>query len=160
DENGGMYVCEMIDYPYRPKEGATPLGRVRYLEDADGDGRYERSTVFADRIVWPTGVVCWQGGGYVAAAPDIWDLKDTTGDRVAGVRQRIFSGFGDRNQQGGVNNLNWHVDHTIYGWGSTNGGSIRPAGKSDAAPTVLSGRDFRFDPVSGRFETVSGRKQF
>src|SRR5690606_6439548 len=77
DENGGMYVCEMIDYPYRPKPGETPLGRVRYLEDTDNDGRYERSTVFADHIVWPTGVACWQGGVYVAAAPDLWYLKDT-----------------------------------------------------------------------------------
>ncbi len=160
DENGGMYVAEMIDYPYRPKEGQMPLGRVRYLEDADGDGRYERSWVFADAIVWPTGVVCWKGGVYVAAAPDIWYLKDTNGDHRADVRERIYTGFGDQNQQGGVNNLNWCVDHTIYGSGSSNGGSIRPADKPDSQPIVLSGRDFRFDPSTGRFETVSGSRQF
>ncbi len=160
DENGGMYVAEMIDYPYRPKEGATPLGRVRYLQDTDGDGRYDRSWIFADKIVWPTGVACWKGGVYVAAAPDIWYLKDTDGDHRADVREKVFSGFGDRNQQGGVNNLNWHVDHKIYGSGSTNGGEIRPADKTDGPPILLSGRDFRFDPVSGKFETVSGSKQF
>jgi putative membrane-bound dehydrogenase-like protein len=160
DEDGGMYVGEMIDYPYRPKEGQKPLGRVRYLEDADGDGRYEHSWVFADEIVWPTGVVCWKGGVFVAAAPDVWYLKDTNGDHVADVREKIFTGFGDRNQQGGVNNLNWHVDHTIYGSGSTNGGSIQRVDKPEGTPIVLSGRDFRFDPVTRRFETVSGRKQF
>jgi putative membrane-bound dehydrogenase-like protein len=160
DENGGMFVAEMIDYPYRPKEGQTPLGRVRYLEDRDGDGYYEHSSVFADQLVWPTGVVCFKGGVYVAAAPDIWYLKDTDGNHVADVRERVFTGFGDRNQQGGVNNLNWHVDHTIYGSGSTNGGSVSRVGQSDTKPIVLSGRDFRFDPVTGRFETVAGRKQF
>lgn len=160
DESGGMYVAEMLDYPYRPKEGQTPLGRVRYLKDADGDGKYERSWIFADKLVWPTGVVCWKGGVYVAAAPDIWYLKDADGDHRSDVIEKVFTGFGDRNQQGGVNNLNWHVDHKIYGSGSTNGGAIRRADKSDASPIVLSSRDFRFDPVTGTFETVSGSKQF
>lgn len=160
DENGGMYVCEMIDYPYRPKEGETPLGRVRYLEDTDDDGRYDRSSVFADHIVWPTGVVCWQGGVYVAAAPDLWYLKDTDGDRRADQKQKVLTGFGDRNQQGGANNLAWHVDHKIYGSGSTNGGAILPAGKASEPPILLSGRDFRFDPRTARFETVTGSRQF
>lgn len=157
DENGGMYVCEMMDYPYRPQEGQTPLGRVRYLEDTDSDGRYDRSTVFAEQIVWPTGVACWQGGVYVAAAPDLWYLKDTDGDRRADHKRKVFTGFGDRNQQGGANNLAWHVDHTIYGSGSTNGGAILPAGKQDEPPILLSGRDFRFDPAHG---TVGNRDRF
>lgn len=160
DENGGLYVAEMIDYPYRPKEGQAPLGRVRYLEDTDGDGQYDKSWIFADKIVWPTGVVCWKGGVYVAAAPDIWYLKDTNGDHQADVRQKIYTGFGDRNQQGGVNNLNWGIDHTIYGSGSSNGGSIRAADKPEAPPIILKGRDFHFDPLTHQFETVSGSEQF
>ena len=162
DENGGMYVAEMIDYPYRPKQGEKPLGQRALLA---GHRRRrplrQRSSVFADEIVWPTGVVCWKGGVYVAAAPDIWYLKDTDGDhRGRRARSKVFTGFGDRNQQGGVNNLNWHIDHHIYGAGSTNGGEIRPADKPDAPPIVLADRDFRFDPVSGTFETVSGSEQF
>ena len=160
DENGGMYVAEMIDYPYRPKAGETPLGRVRYLQDTDNDGKYDRSSIFADKIVWPTGIVCWKGGVYVAAAPDIWYLKDNNGDHQADLKRKAFTGFGDRNQQGGVNNLNWGIDHAIYGSGSSNGGAIRPGGKPGALPIVLSGRDFRFDPVNETFETVSGSKQF
>jgi len=160
DENGGMYVAEMIDYPYKPKPGETPLGRIRYLKDTDDDGQYDKSWIFADKIVWPTGIVCWKGGVYVAAAPDIWYLKDNNGDHQADLKRKAFTGFGDRNQQGGVNNLNWGVDHAIYGSGSSNGGAIRPGGKTGAPPIVLSGRDFRFDPVSETFETVSGSKQF
>jgi len=159
DENGGMYVAEMIDYPYRPKEG-QPLGRVRYLEDTDGDGRFDKSVKFAEGLAWPTGVVCWKGGVFVAAAPDIWYCRDTDGDRVADIRERAFSGFGDRNQQGGVNNLAWHIDHHIYGSGSTNGGEITAAGNSTGQPIQLSGHDFRFDPVARTFETVTGSRQF
>jgi putative membrane-bound dehydrogenase-like protein len=160
DENGGMYVAEMIDYPYRAKDGQQPLGRVRYLEDSDGDGRYDKSWIFADHLPWPTGVVCWKGGVYVAAAPDIWYCRDTDGDHVADQRERIYTGFGDRNQQGGVNNLNWGIDHRIYGSGSTNGGEIRPGREPGAAPINLSGHDFRFDPVTGKFETITGVRQF
>ncbi len=159
DENGGMYVAEMTDYPYRPQDG-PPLGRVRYLTDTDGDGRYDKSSIFADKLAWPTGVVCWKGGVYVAAAPDIWYCRDTNGDHIADERRQVYTGFGDRNQQGGVNNLNWGIDHKIYGAGSVNGGEIRPADQRDAPPIVLSGRDFRFDPVSGKFETITGRQQF
>jgi putative membrane-bound dehydrogenase-like protein len=159
DENGGMYVAEMIDYPYRPQDG-PPLGRVRYLQDTDGDGRYDQSSLFAEQLAWPTGVVCWKGGVFIAAAPDIWYCRDIDGDHIADERRRVFTGFGDRNQQGGVNNLNWGIDHHIYGAGSVNGGEIRPADKTDAAPIVLSGRDFCFDPVSGAFETITGNEQF
>src|SRR5260221_5588573 len=46
DENGRMFVVEMIDYSERRDE--TPhLGRIRMLEDLDGDGVYEKSTIFA-----------------------------------------------------------------------------------------------------------------
>ena len=160
DEDGGMYVGEMIDYPYRPQEGQQPLGRVRYLQDTDGDGRYDKSWVFADHIVWPTGVVCWKGGVYVTAAPDVWYLKDTNGDHVADVKEKVFTGFGDRNQQGQANNLNWGIDHAIYGSGSKNGGDVRPVDSPTTQPIVLADRDFRFDPVSRKFETVSGSEQF
>jgi hypothetical protein len=99
DENGGMYVAEMIDYPYRPKEDETPLGRVRYLEDSDDNGSYDKSWIFADQIVWPTGVVCFKGGVYVAAAPDIWFLKDT--DAITGPTRAKRSTPASRSQSTG-----------------------------------------------------------
>ena len=49
DENGKLYVCELWNYPGEPKAG-EPLGRVRVLEDRDGDGVYETSTILADHI--------------------------------------------------------------------------------------------------------------
>ena len=73
DEEGRLFVAEMLDYPT-----ATTSGRIRMLEDRDGDGRYEHATVFADGLPFPNGVLpCW-GGLLVTAAPDIWFLKITT----------------------------------------------------------------------------------
>jgi putative membrane-bound dehydrogenase-like protein len=87
DEDGQLYVVEMRDYPEPHKPGEPPLGRVRLLEDKDGDGFYESAAVFAEHLPWPTGVACWDGGVFVTAAPDVWYLKDTDGDGTADVRK-------------------------------------------------------------------------
>jgi glucose/arabinose dehydrogenase len=66
DENGRLFVVEMIDYSERREE--TPhLGRIRLLEDTDGDGVFDKSTVFADNLAWPTAVFCYNGGILVGA---------------------------------------------------------------------------------------------
>ena len=160
DEDGRLFVVEMRDYPNPLKPGERPLGRVRRLEDRDGDGVYETATVFADGLPWPTGICCWDGGVFVTAAPDIWYLKDTKGAGVADVRRKVFTGFVVYNVQALVNGLQWGVDNRIYGVTAGNGGEIRPADKPDASPVSVRGRDFRFDPRTLAFEAISGTAQF
>ncbi|HVW35745.1 MAG TPA: PVC-type heme-binding CxxCH protein, partial [Pirellulales bacterium] len=169
DENGLAYVVEMSDYPYTDKNADKPftektadlpIGRVRILEDTDGDGRFDRSTIFAEDLSWPTGVVCWKGGVFVTATPDVWYFKDTDGDRKADVRRKVFTGFRKFNVQAVMNNPKWGLDHLIYGAGSSNGGQIRPADEPDAKPLVLSRNDFRFDPRDEALEIISGGARF
>ena len=160
DESGNLYVCEMRDYPYKPSGKNTPIGSVRLLKDTDGDGRFDEGHVFADELLWAGGVAPWKGGVFVAAPPDIWYLKDTTGDNRADVRRKVFTGFGTGNQQAMLNNLLMGLDHKIYGATAGNGGTVRRAGEPDAAGVEVNGRDFRFDPVNERFETVTGTVQF
>ena len=160
DENGRLYVAEMRDYPYQPGPGEKPIGVVRLLEDTDGDGTVDRSHVFADELLWPTGVTVWNGGVYVTAPPDIWYLKDTDGDAKADIRKKVYSGFGHQNEQQMMNNIIMGVDHWIYGIASGNAGEIRSLENPDSPPVSLGARDFRFDPVSGRFETTTQTFQF
>ncbi len=160
DEDGNLYVAEMTDYPYKPRPGQKPLGAIRLLRDLDGDGRFDVSHVFADGLLWPAGIAPWKGGVFVTAPPDIWYLKDTDGDHIADVRRKLFTGFGDQNEQMMLNNLVFGLDHKVYGSTSSNGGTVRPAGRPETQGVSVKGRDFRFDPVTEAFEPITGTVQF
>ncbi|MBL8848109.1 MAG: hypothetical protein JNG89_00405, partial [Planctomycetaceae bacterium] len=167
DENGRAYVVEMNDYPYTDPsldkawedQQSAAIGRVRVLEDDNGDGVFDRSTVFAEGLSWPTGIACWKGGVFVTATPDIWYFKDTDGDRVADVREQVFTGFRKFNVQAVINNLQWGLDGKLYAAGSSNGGSIVRTG-GDGQPIAIGRNDFRFDPETGAFEVLSGGARF
>jgi hypothetical protein len=71
----------------------TSKSHIRLLEDRDGDGQVDHSTIFADQLLQVSSILPWQGGLIVAAAPDILYLKDTNGDGKADVRKVLFTGF-------------------------------------------------------------------
>ncbi len=169
DEDGRLYVVEMSDYPhvesandkpFAENTGDPPIGCIRLLIDSDGDGTFDASHVFADKLSWPTGIAVWKGGIFVAATPDIWYFRDTDGDHRADVKRRVFTGFRKYNVQAVMNNLQWGLDHRIYGAGSSNGGKIRHADRGDDAGVDIQRRDFRFDPRSEQFEAISGGARF
>ena len=157
DADGRLYVVEMRGYPY-PEN--SPTGYVRRLEDADGDGRFDRSTIFCPGLSWPTGVVPYDGGVFIAVAPGILYAKDTDGDGVADDRRVMFTGFDTQNVQGLFNGLLWGPDGWIYGVSGSNGGMIKNVSRPDAKPVSVRGRDFRFKPDGLSFEAISGGGQF
>ena len=99
DEDGRWFVVEMPGYPL----DTSPSGRIKLLEDTDGDGRPDKATVFADQLVLPTGVMRWKRGVLVTAAPDVLYLEDTDGDGKADKRTVVLTGFAVTNPQHSVN---------------------------------------------------------
>jgi putative membrane-bound dehydrogenase-like protein len=169
DEFGRAWVVEMSDYPYtdknrdRPfteKSDDLPWGRLRVLEDLNDDGRFDRSTIFAEELSWPTGLAFWRGGVFVAATPDIWYLKDLDGDLRADLRTKVYTGFRKFNVQAVMNNLRWGLDHKIYGAGGTNGGAIVRVADPAVQPIRIGTHDFRFSPVDEQFELIPGGARF
>lgn len=157
DADGRLYVVEMRGYPF-PED--RPTGKVRRLEDRDGDGHYEHSDTFIDGLNWPTSVVPYDGGVFVLAPPELILARDDNGDGVADSRRVVFQGFGTGNVQALANNLLWGPDGWIYGVGGGNGGDIAYAPDTDRPTISIRGRDFRFRPDGSAFEAVSGGGQF
>lgn len=155
DENGWLFVAAMTDYP-----DAATGGRILRLEDNDADGRYERATIFAEGLPFPTSVLPWKGGLLVAAAPNIWFLKDHDGDGHSDERWVVLTGFGEGNQQLRVNGLLWGLDNWIYGANGRSDGDIRRPEDPPAKAVSIRRRDFRFRPETGEIEAISGFSQF
>ena len=93
DEDGRLYVAESSGSNEKVEQQlAEKPHRILRLEDVDGDGIFDRRTVFADRMMLPEGAMWFDGSLYVAAPPSIWKLTDTDGDGVADVREEWFQG--------------------------------------------------------------------
>jgi putative membrane-bound dehydrogenase-like protein len=93
DERGRLYVADSSgsNDPVQ-KQLAEKPHRILRLEDTDGDGRFDRRTVFADKMMFPEGALWFDGSLYVSAPPSIWRLTDTDGDGVADRREEWFRG--------------------------------------------------------------------
>ena len=132
DEDGRLYVVEMRWYQSETRTDLMfdeRIGRIRLLEDVNGDGRFDKSTIFADRLRYPSAVIPYDGGVYVGLEPDLIYLKDRNGDGVADFRQVVFTGFGNQrdrlDSQTFMNSLTWGLDNRIHG-AKGHGGTITP----------------------------------
>jgi putative membrane-bound dehydrogenase-like protein len=149
DENGRLFVAEMRDYP--DQRARTPhLGRIRILEDTDGDGQFDSSTVYAEEIPWPSALACYDGGVFVAATPDILYFKDTKGNGVSDVRRAVFTGVGGgtvpASADAVLNSFAWGSDNRIHCGTAGIGGVVQVLSASGGASLDLGDHDFSFDP--------------
>src|SRR6266516_5162814 len=96
DEEGHLFVVEMRDYSERRDQ---KLGRIRMLTDTDGDGKFDKSTIYADNLPWPTAIICWNGGVFVGATPSIFYFTDTDGNGIADENRVVFTGFGSTTER-------------------------------------------------------------
>ncbi|MGI8980911.1 MAG: PVC-type heme-binding CxxCH protein [Pirellulaceae bacterium] len=193
DEDGRLWVAEMRDYPLGPikkagsnrtEKDAEPLSQIKILDDKDGDGRFETATVFADKLLFVTGLQPWKGGAIVTLSGKVAYMKDTDGDSKADLNETWFTGFSEANSQLRANHPTFALDNHIYIANGLRGGMVvnhlkkllasggrkppdtksKESGdrkqKTDDAPINISGMDFRFDPLTGEAEAVSGNGQF
>jgi putative membrane-bound dehydrogenase-like protein len=160
DEQGRLFVAEMSGYPNAGvATGKIASGRIRILEDKDGDGYFESAATYADGLRFPTSVLPYNGGLLVANAPDLLYLYPDREGRLQ--RRALYMGFALDNIQQLVNSLQWGMDNWVYACAGGSGGTIRSVEKADAPAITLRGRGIRFHPDQpGSLEPTSSGGQF
>src|SRR5262249_31563174 len=144
DEKGRLFVAEMHGYPNEGvATGKIASGRVVMLEDRDGDGFFERSTVVADHLRFPTAVMPYRGGLLVANAPDLIYLEDIDSDGKVHKTRVLYTGFDLSNIQQLPSALQWGLDNWVHACAGSSGGTIRSVEKPDLPAVVLRSRGFR-----------------
>jgi putative membrane-bound dehydrogenase-like protein len=160
DEQGRLWVAEYRDYPNGPAEGEAPKSRIKLLEDRDGDGRYETSHVFADKLLFCNGIQPWAGGMIATVAGQLIYLQDTDGDNRADKQTPWFTGFVANNPQLRLNHPRFAMDNHIYVASGLSGGEVHNERLPKSDVITIRNCDFRFDPRSGAAEIAAGNGQF
>jgi mono/diheme cytochrome c family protein/glucose/arabinose dehydrogenase len=120
DGNGRMFVVELRGYFETPEgiDAIPPIGRISMHEDRDGDGTYERHTVFVDHLVFPRFATPFGANSILTMetnTDDVWKYTDTNGDGVADKKELFVTNFG---RAGGVesqpSSLFWAMDNWLY----------------------------------------------
>ena len=114
DEDGRLWVCEMRSYmPNMAGEGErVATSRIVVMDDTNGDGRMDASTVFADGLVMPRALAPSHGGLLVIEPPNLVFLRDTDGDGRADDHRVLLDGFGGlENPEHAGNGLMYGLDN-------------------------------------------------
>jgi mono/diheme cytochrome c family protein/glucose/arabinose dehydrogenase len=123
DPSGRLWVVEMTGFVRdleAPEPNLDPTGRVVVLEDTNRDGRMDKRTVFADRLILPRAVKVLDRGVLIGEPGTVYWLRDTNGDLRADTRDVVTKGYGRLNGsvEGNANSLYWAIDNRIYTTGT------------------------------------------
>lgn len=117
DNRGRLWIASSETYP-QIKPGEPSNDKILILEDDDRDGKADRTIVFADGLLIPTGVLPGNDGpnasAYVVNSDQLLYMKDTDGDSVADVSEIVLSGFGTEDTHHLLHSLRWGHDGWIY----------------------------------------------
>ncbi|MFN7140167.1 MAG: PVC-type heme-binding CxxCH protein, partial [Limisphaerales bacterium] len=113
DAKGRLWVASSAVYP-QIEPGQKAADTIIVLEDTTGDGRADKSIVFAEGLFIPTAVEPGDGGVYVGQSTELLHFKDTTGDGKADVRRVVLSGFGTEDTHHTIHTLRWGMDGQLY----------------------------------------------
>lgn len=121
DDQGRIYVCEMIGYmnDIDAKGEDQPVGRITRLESSRGDGIMDKATVFADKLYMPRSVTAFGDGVIVGEPPSLIWYHDTDGDGVADQKEVVGDNFGTKGGQPEhmANALTFCMDNWLWGAG-------------------------------------------
>ena len=113
DTQGRLWVLTSPTYPH-VMPGDRPNDKLIVLEDTNGDGKADTSSVFADGLYIPTGFALGDGGVYIAQQPNLMFMRDTNGDGKVDERRIILHGFGTEDSHHAIHAWTWGPDGALY----------------------------------------------
>jgi len=120
DGDGRMFVAQMETYMQNVDGDGTnePISRIMLLEDTNGDGKMDKSSVYIDSLMLPRMILPLDDRLVVneTYSYDLWSYRDTDKDGVADEKKRIYHNPNPRggnleHQQSG---LIWNLDNWVY----------------------------------------------
>ncbi len=151
DERGRIWVLENTNYPISPGE---PRERILVLEDADGDGTFEKRTVFLENLNFGSGLAVGFGGVWVGSPPNLLFIPDRDGDAVPdGPPEITLDGWGAQDTHETMNNFIWGPDGWLYGTqGIFTESRVGKPGTEKAARVAINAGVWRYHPKRQVFE--------
>jgi putative membrane-bound dehydrogenase-like protein len=156
DRKGRLWVVENYSYPIW-LGGPTGKDRILIFEDSDGDGHFDRRTVFYETGTNFTGIELGFGGVWVCATPNLLFFPDRDGDdRPDGEPVVKLDGWSKNAQHNMFNGLKWGPDGWLWGCNGILATShVGKPGTPEAQRTAMNCGVWRYHPVREVFEVVA-----
>jgi putative membrane-bound dehydrogenase-like protein len=154
DDRGRLWVAENHSYPKWIPEGKD---RILIFEDTNGDGKFDKRTVFCEGLTMITGMEVGFGGVWVVAPPRLLFIPDRDGDdKPDSPPITLLDGFGNQGGHNIVNGFTWGPDGWLYaGHGRTSISDLGPPGTPAAERIHFDGGVWRYHPIRQVFEAFS-----
>lgn len=156
DDRGRLWVAEAYSYPERVAEDKA-RDRILILEDTNGDAKFDKRTVFADKLNLVSGLELGFGGVYVGAAPYLLFIPDKNkDDRPDGAPEVLLDGWGQQDTHETLNSFIWGPDGWLYGChGVFTFSNVGKPGASDSGRKKINAGIWRYHPTRHEFEVFA-----
>ncbi len=126
DRRGRLFLTESAGLNLKAEELRVRLpNSIKRLEDTHGDGKFDKATVFADKMTFPQGACCRDGALFTTAYPSVWRLDGADGDGPAGKRTEIVGAFGSTGNAADLHGPKLGTDGMLYFCDGRNGHDIK-----------------------------------
>ena len=144
-------------YPDPRARRTEAKDRILIFEDTDGDGKFDKRTVFADRLNLVSGIEVGFGGVWVGAAPYLLFIPDKDGDdKPDGPPQILLDGWGYQDTHETLNTFTWGPDGWLYGChGIFTHSNVGKPGTPDEERTPINAGIWRYHPTRHEFEVFA-----
>ena len=159
DAKGRMYVAEIRDYPFPKNPNDPPISRINQLIDDDGDGKMDRSVIFADKMDHVQGLLPYKDGLIATTRTEVLFVKDSDGDGKADVIESLIKGFNPRHAQLQVSAPRWGLDGCVHFNNGLDAKEIYPAASPKEIVEVPRS-NFKWDPRTGKIAPTGGVGQY